>query len=134
MDVDDQHKAAPPAPFGKDALERISSLVRPISAAHNSTVDALMAELRAEAARTDKPSSSNSEPLAGTISAERPTRKADVDVLRADLLLFGVEASDDAIFGAWERHSDSHAAGWLGLYGNPDDNVRALLHHLDVAE
>ena len=108
-----------------------------------------MKELRAEAARTTKPSESNVERPAGTVPAERPTRiatlkpdvvaqekrewtKADVEVLRSDLLLFGIEATNDAIFGAWERHSDSHAAGWLSLYGNADDDVRALLQHLDI--
>jgi hypothetical protein len=151
MGIDDQQRAARPAPLEKDALERIRSQLRPILAEHNSTVDALMADLRTEATHWNKPRSSNSEPFGEAFSDERPIRKAtlkpdvvaqdkrewtkgDVNILRADLLFFGVEASDDSIFGAWERHSDSHSAGWLGLYGNADDNVRALLHYLDVAD
>jgi hypothetical protein len=151
MDGDNQHQAGQPAPAAKDALEHRLSQARLIWAKHNAPVDALMADLRAEAQGAATPSGSNSEPLAGNVFALSPTRtaalkpdlvaqakrkrtKACVDVLRADLLTFGIEATDDTIFGAWERHSETHSAGWLSLYGNADDNVRALLHHLDLAD
>lgn len=151
MDGDNQHQTGQSPPADKDSLEHSLSRAQLIWAKHSAAVDALMADLRAAAQGAGTPSGSNSEPMAGNVSALLPTRtatlkpdlvaqakrkrtKACVDVLRADLLQFGIEATDDTIFGAWERHSDTHSAGWLSLYGNADDNVRALLHQLDVAD
>jgi hypothetical protein len=64
---------------------------------------------------------------------KREWAQGDVETLRANLLQSGIDASYDTVFGAWERYSDSHAAGWLQLYDRPEDNVRALLQCLDLS-
>ncbi len=63
---------------------------------------------------------------------KRERTQVCVNALRRDLLEFGIEASDDAIFGAWERHSESQSAGWLALYSDAEANVRALVKNFDI--
>lgn len=56
----------------------------------------------------------------------------DVARLQAALAARGIVADADVVFAAWERHSETHAAGWLALYEDDADNCAALLTHLDL--
>ncbi len=136
------------------ALERIRLRVRQQDAEGVSIIDKMIADRAAEENRlgkgrpsgddrplSPKPSGSISKPLRkATLKPDlralqkRERTKGCVDVLRDHLLQFGIEATDDAIFAAWERHSDGHAASWLVLYDNATDNARALMSHLDLED
>ena len=151
-DDDDNENADRSAPPSDAAMERIRMRMSPYLEPGPSIVDDIIAERLAGAKRDDaerpsgSPHSYNALPrrclpkplkkavLKPDLVAEhkREWTQTCVDVLRADLLQFGIEASDDVIFGAWERHSDSHAAGWLSLYGDAEANVRALVQHFDI--
>ena len=152
-DDDDSENADRSAPLRDAAMERIRLRIAPYLEPGPSIVDDIIAERLAATKRDDAehagdPAQSNTLPpqshmptpvrkavLKPDLVAQhkREWTQACVDVLRADLLQFGIEASDDVIFGAWERHSDSHSAGWLSLYGDAEANVRALVKHLNIA-
>ncbi len=152
MEDDRQQSADRTAPLSDTALERIQALAKPYFMPGPSIVDEIIAERLAEAARDNEDSSVDSEPSNhSTRRASAPQQlrravlkpdlvaqhkrewtQACVNSLRRDLLEFGIEVSDDAIFGAWERYSDSNSAGWLALYGDAETNVRALVKHLDI--
>lgn len=59
-------------------------------------------------------------------------KAADIARLRRALTGSGIVADDDTIFDAWRRHSDECAASWLSLYPSDDDNLSALLRHVDL--
>jgi hypothetical protein len=138
-------------PVGDTALARVQAIAKAFATKGSSIVDEIIAERRAE--DTGNNGESTADPVGvRTPMVEalppKPPRKASlkpdpvaqhkrewtqacVDRLRADLLSFGIEASDEAIFGAWERHSDSYCAGWTSIYDHAEDNVRALVAHFD---
>ena len=152
-DDDDSENADRSAPLSDAVMERIRARMAPYLEQGPSIVDDIIAERRAEAKRDDAERAGDSaQPSILPPQAHMPTpvrkavlkpdlvaehkrewTQACVDVLRADLLQFGIEASDEVIFGAWERHSDSQSAGWLSLYGDAEANVRALVKHFDIA-
>ena len=152
-DDDDCENADRSASLRDAAMERIRLRMAPYLEQGPSIVDDTIAERLAAAKRDDAerawhaaqsnnlpPQSHMPTPVRKAIlkpdmvaEHKREWTQACVDVLRADLLQFGIEASDDVIFGAWERHSDSHSAGWLSLYGDAEANVRALVKHFDFA-
>jgi mevalonate pyrophosphate decarboxylase len=65
--------------------------------------------------------------------AERIAAHAsDIEQLRGALRGMKIVADDETIFDAWVRYSDEHAASWLALYSSDEDNVAALLRHVDL--
>ncbi len=152
MDDDGQPSADRTEPMSDAALERIQALARPYVMPGPSIVDEIIAERLDETARYNADRLVDNEPpgrpSGGALTSQRLRRatlkpdlvaqhkrertQACINTLRRDLLEFGIETSDDAIFGAWERHSDSHSAGWLALYGNAEANVRELVKYFDI--
>jgi hypothetical protein len=138
-------------PISDAALKRSQAIAKTYATKSASIVDQIIAERRAEAAGNNGESAS--EPAGARTPTvkdlpRKPLRRASlkpdpvaehkrewpqacVETLRANLLSFGIEASDDAIFAAWERHSDSFCAGWISIYDNAEQNVRALVAHFD---
>ncbi|MCE7798697.1 hypothetical protein LWE61_19385 [Sphingobium sufflavum] len=51
-----------------------------------------------------------------------------VSALAAD----DITVSPEDAYAAWRRHSEDHAASWLALYSNDDENRQALLCHFDL--
>jgi len=70
--------------------------------------------------------------------AEEPDRVARIaavadEIVKLQEVLARAEIVSNSapIYKAWRRHSDTHAAGWLSLYLIDDENLAALLQHLD---
>lgn len=57
---------------------------------------------------------------------------SDVEHLMAALAARNITATPDVVFAAWERHSETYAAGWLELYEDDADSCAALLRQLDL--
>lgn len=66
--------------------------------------------------------------------ADRVAFHDDIRRLSDALAADGISATEDVVYGAWKRHSDCHAAGWLILYDEDEELRRALLPHLVVED
>jgi len=56
----------------------------------------------------------------------------DIALLQEVLARANIITDQVTVFDAWRRHSDWHAAGWLALYLSDEENLAALLQHLDL--
>lgn len=65
-------------------------------------------------------------------SARLMAAAQDIERLRAAFGSAHILADDNTIFDAWARHSEEHAASWLALYRSDDENLAALLRHVEL--